>query len=67
MIDERLEHGFRIETRVVEDEDRRLRIPRREETAPRVLGPPRRADVPVAITGLKASTFRIAAVRCDLS
>ena len=40
---------LRVEAGVVVDEDRGARVPRREEAAPRVLRPARRADVPVHV------------------
>ena len=46
---ERVEHARGVEARVVEDEDRGARVPRREEAAPGVLRPARRADVPVHV------------------
>ena len=42
-----VQHPLRVEAGVVVDEHRGARVPRREEAAPRMLGPARRADVPV--------------------
>jgi len=49
MRDERVEDAFGFEAGVVEDEDRGPGAPGREEAAPGVLGPARRADVPVHV------------------
>src|SRR6185437_14687771 len=42
-----------LETRLVDDEDRRPRIPRREEATPGVLGPARRGDIEMHVAGLQ--------------
>ena len=49
------ESALGVEAFVVVDEDSRARVPRREEPAPGVLGPSRRADVQVDIVGSDAN------------
>ena len=48
-----LQQRLRLEALVVGDEDAGARVPRREEAAPRVLGPARRGDVQVHVAGLQ--------------
>src|SRR5262245_16286925 len=50
--DDRVEERLRLETRLVDPEDRRGGIPRREERAPGVLRPARRGDVEVDVARL---------------
>ena len=46
-----VEQPARIEAALIDDEHRRLRIPRRKETAPGVLGPARRRNVEMHVAG----------------
>ena len=52
--DDRIEEIARVEARLVGDEDRGAGDPRREEAAPRVLGPARRGDVEMHVAGAQS-------------
>src|SRR5262249_16884872 len=51
ILHECIQNGPRLEFRVVERENCGTRVPRRKDAAPRMLGPPGGADVPMHVSG----------------